>query len=555
MLQKRLYQLVALALVPVLAIQVIGSIQSYRGKLATVNDDALRYARLISDDINSQMRVVENTMQTLSKVPGLRSDPATCSSYLKDVAKDFPSLSGFSYIDRSGTMRCTSFDVPDNANFTTWPAFQEARENGRFTISTLVTGPVSKKPVIPILLPLHDERGQFDGILGTSLVVQKLNEQFSARNLPPDAIMGVFDRAGTIIARVPYQEDLIGKPIMDANRYMLEAKQAGTVTTVTRDGREKVIGFVPLSEAPYDLIVTFGIDRQKALWPVRAEALRNFGAIALGLLLSLLAAAYFGRKILRDPILGLLSVIERQRAGDTGARVRVTNKDTELGKLGYAFNTMAEEITQKANRLSEALEVQTGLTAELNHRVKNTLANVLSIARQSFQVHRPVVEIETVFIDRIMAIAAAHALLSESNWTGLDLGALAATVLKPHQGMDDSRIRIDGPALHLEPNISIALGMVLHELATNAVKHGALSSRTGQVELTWKIADGMFSLMWRESGGPPVVASERRSFGSRFIKSALLQANGKVNYEFLPEGVVFQVSSPLANWTNQQHVA
>ena len=187
------------------------------------------------------------------------------------------------------------------------------------------------------------------------------------------------------------------------------------------------------------------------------------------------------------------------------------------------------------------------LLAELNHRVKNTLAVVQGIAHQTFKGGEASAAARAAFEGRLHALAVAHNMLTQTNWTHAPLAKLARDTLGPRLGQQ-SRITIDGPVLLLDPKSALTISMALHELLTNAVKYGALSTDTGKVALTWSVDEParLVRLDWRETGGPTVSPPNRRGFGSRLIEKILADdLDGEVSLQFLPEGVVCSLRGTL----------
>jgi two-component sensor histidine kinase len=188
------------------------------------------------------------------------------------------------------------------------------------------------------------------------------------------------------------------------------------------------------------------------------------------------------------------------------------------------------------------------LIEELNHRVKNTLALMQAIAVQTFRSSSR--DERTKFEGRLGALAEAHNLLSQEKWAGSELKEVFARVLQPFLLSGPDRIRMTGPSVPLSPRLAVVLSMIVHEIATNAAKYGALSNETGRVTLEWEIiADApkpRLRLIWAEIGGPPVTTPVQRGFGSRLIeRSARDQLGGEATVDFLPRGVVCTVICAL----------
>ncbi|MBC8130068.1 MAG: PAS domain S-box protein [Rhizobiaceae bacterium] len=202
---------------------------------------------------------------------------------------------------------------------------------------------------------------------------------------------------------------------------------------------------------------------------------------------------------------------------------------------------------------NEAEEHRRLLTRELTHRVKNTMATVQAIVGQTLRSTKSV-ENATRFINaRIQALSDAHNVLTRENWAGASLAEVVDQALSPFQANGGGRLHTKGPPVRLRPRVALAISMALHELATNAVKYGALSNDDGIVRLSWDIedddpsADGHLWLSWEELGGPPVAEPTRRGFGSRMIERALsAELGGVAAIEYRPSGIVFKATAPLS---------
>jgi CHASE1-domain containing sensor protein/two-component sensor histidine kinase len=198
------------------------------------------------------------------------------------------------------------------------------------------------------------------------------------------------------------------------------------------------------------------------------------------------------------------------------------------------FKASQDEIAAR-KRIEEHQKL---LLDELNHRVKNTLATVQSIAAQTLRSSPDLRGFRQAFEARLIALSQAHNLLSLSNWRGVELGELVRRELIPHGVDDPNRIAVAGERVMLPPAVAVAIGMALHELATNAARHGALSSTAGRVEVSWSVSPdsdaSLLRLQWQEHGGPPVQQPKRRGFGSRMIEQGLkhdLRGEAKLHFD------------------------
>jgi len=209
-----------------------------------------------------------------------------------------------------------------------------------------------------------------------------------------------------------------------------------------------------------------------------------------------------------------------------------------------------------------AAERQRLLTNELNHRVKNTLATVQSIAAQTFKGKTDGVARQT-FDARMVALSNTHNVLTAENWESASLRSVVEGAVAPHAlaEVDTARFDLVGPDTRLHPKVAVTLAMALHELMTNAAKYGALSVPEGRVGVSWTLepegSGERLDLVWTETGGPPVAPPARRGFGSRLIERQLpLEFDGSADLTFAPTGVICRLRIPLTalGWHGQERV-
>lgn len=264
-----------------------------------------------------------------------------------------------------------------------------------------------------------------------------------------------------------------------------------------------------------------------------------------------------------DDLLALIHPEDRQKRQDAIARALAEHAEMEVeyrtrrpdGSIGWvlargravyeggrAVRMAGISLDITARRAAE--ERQALLIHELNHRVKNTLATVQSMAMQSLRSAEDPLAANAAFLDRLMALSRVHDLLSEGVWEGASLSDVVRRTLEPYV-QDLSRLTVLGPAVHLVPNAAVTLNLALHELATNAMKYGALSVPAGRVDITWRAEGAVLVIDWREAGGPPVEAPKRRGFGSRLIERGLAHELGEARLAFPPEGLWCQISVPI----------
>lgn len=213
------------------------------------------------------------------------------------------------------------------------------------------------------------------------------------------------------------------------------------------------------------------------------------------------------------------------------ARPRFGAGGAYLGHIGSGIDINDRRVAEDHRKL---------LVDELNHRVKNTLAVVQSIAQQTFRRGGSLEDMRKSFEGRLAALAAAHSILTRTKWESMPLREIAAEAIRTC-GVPSRRIHVEGPDILLGPRGAIAMALALHELCTNAMKYGALSNESGRVELNWRTIEeeSAFELRWVEAGGPPVPAPKRRGFGSKLIEQVLANdMGGEVRMAFEPDGLI-----------------
>jgi two-component sensor histidine kinase len=236
-------------------------------------------------------------------------------------------------------------------------------------------------------------------------------------------------------------------------------------------------------------------------------------------------------------------------------RPDVFQKEAEDLAIGIASHAalaidnarLHQSVQDELEQRRKAEEAKELLLHEIQHRVKNTLGTVLAFAAQTFRTAPPAER--KAFDERIHALANAHALLIRSNWNDTTVGEVVKQAVEPFQDAGRERFVLSGSDIALDAGRALTLAMLLHELGTNAMKYGALSSEKGTVTIDWSLVeDGkspQLQLTWQERGGPHVNAPTRKGFGSTLIEKALSGTQGKVQLRYEPHGIICDVRMKL----------
>ncbi|HET6520013.1 MAG TPA: HWE histidine kinase domain-containing protein [Geminicoccaceae bacterium] len=252
-----------------------------------------------------------------------------------------------------------------------------------------------------------------------------------------------------------------------------------------------------------------------------------------------------------------VEVAEHRRTEAALDRARAELEE-KVGERTAALSRANELLQREIDERRRAQEQQQLLLRELNHRVRNTLATVQSLVTQTLLSSPAPEAFAEAFTGRLMALAHVHTALTQSNWRGATLRGLALAELAPYRSSEGrDNVAIEGDAVSLPPQPALALSLALHELATNAAKHGALSVPEGRVGLSWSVRDtpdgAQLAVEWVESGGPPVAPPSRRGFGTRLIERIVAhELGGSSRLEFREEGVRCEVRMAVGGLVEEE---
>ena len=357
--------------------------------------------------------------------------------------------------------------------------------------SNLFIGAVKNRAVVTVEMPVVRD-GEVINVISLSPPIEMFQAMIEKQRPSEDWTISIFDREGVNFARVPNPQETIGKRASPTLYAAMFGAPEATLQTVSLEGVPLITGLARSSLTGWT--VAAGISERSLVGPLW----RN---------------------------LAITSVI-----------------GSVLLLIGLAFAVRMATTIARGEMLHDLL------IEELNHRVKNTLAILQSIATQTFR-SASRAEREK-FEGRLGALAEAHNLLSKEKWLGSDLQDVIGRVLQPYQLNTPGRMRMSGPNVPLSPRLAVVLSMIVHEIATNAAKYGALSNDSGTVTLDWEVlaenGKPKLRLVWAEAGGPPVTAPVQRGFGSRLIERSVRdQLGGEATVDFLPRGVVYTLTCAL----------
>ena len=350
-------------------------------------------------------------------------------------------------------------------------------------------------------------------------------------NVRAGNIATLVDRSGKVIWRNIKAREFVGHSASGPMLRVLRSRaDSAVLESISLEGVPMLSAFDRSALSGWSVIVGSPLDQfesasRRAIW------WGSLGALAI-LLVGAALAALLGAKLV-SAVNALVGATNPQKHDDASRPTGITEIDTVDAALRRSFAAKAE--SERHQQI---------LIGELNHRVKNTLSIVQSLAHQTFRGAASPKDAISAFEARLQALAGAHNLLTKQRWEAASMSQIVRTAVTPFCAPE--RCRIEGPDLKVAPQTAVTLALALHELATNASKYGALSVDEGTIEVSWKQQGGRFELLWQERGGPPVKAPKSDGFGMRLIKRSLAaDLRGTVNIKFDEAGLACAIVGRL----------
>ena len=300
------------------------------------------------------------------------------------------------------------------------------------------------------------------------------------------------------------------------------------------------------------LYISVGISTDESYATIRRATWIGLFATLASLFLSFVLAWLTSSELIRRPVGKLIATISDWRAGNEMSRTGMSERGGEFGVVGKAIDEFLVELVVARKNAATAEEQRELLVGELDHRVKNLLATVQSVARQTFREKAGAEDAVDVFTQRLAAMSEAHSLLMKDSWQSAGMLSVVAAATRPFDNQDNRHFEIVGPDFPVKAKAVLSLSMALHEMCTNAVKYGALKSNGGMIGIHWEIEKdklpdgGILRLTWTERGGPVVVAPEKFGFGLKMIERVLgYELDADVQAAYPASGIIFTLIVPL----------
>jgi len=528
--RRALFGMVLSLILPTILILLLLSTAAYREARLQYDRQLIGVTRALALATDRSIDAGEALAQALAASPALTSgDLETFESLARAATPNRDTWIVLS--DQRGQLINTRLPRGRRLRDAPYPPARWAEvQADRNALSNLFRGPASGALIFAIDRPVR-----VNGQPMALAVIQHprvLDPLFRDQRVPEPWAAAVLDRNGVVVARSKEGEQFRGKLARDDVRRALSRQDEGVIPSQSLDGTPTYAAFSRSPRTGWTFVV--GVPRTE----VEGDGLR--AALALAALASLLLAAGMTAAFLWSRRIQVeVHALAEDAAGlGSGRPVPAPNAELdEIAEVRAALSRASTELTAREAEAEAAAERQRLMINELNHRVKNSLATVQSLAHHSLTDRRSTSAV--AFQERLQALSRAHDLLTRQVWESADLGDVVAQAVRPWASQVDIQ---GGPPAQLEPAVALALSMMLHELGTNALKYGALGADEGRVSIGWCKEDGRLRLTWREQGGPPPTPPKREGFGSRLLQqSARMELRGSAELRYDTTGVVCDI--------------
>lgn len=536
-LSQRLLLLTAVALLPALAILGFNEFTLRKTREAEVHAYALRISELAALEMQRILTGAGALMIAAANAPVVAAGGPECQGYMDRLGSLLPQVLVINITDMDGNSICSSSRDPDDLRPAESTSVRAALETEFFRVGEYIE--TSRGPALLLGTLRTAPDGSTLGYVLAAVGLDYLGAVLKDRPNLSGGAMTIADRNGTYLAREPLPEQYVGTQIPESFLPRLQGSEPGTLQVMGEGGTERIVGYQPAKQ-PLGLYVSAGLPLADSMAPINEATLRGVLLAGVGGLVALLLALSFGRQFIRRPVLRLLDTIRAWRAGDHAARTGMSPGRAEFHQVGRAIDELLDELGERQTAQAEAEQHRDLLARELDHRVKNLLATVQALARQSFKEANVAEGSLQSFYSRLAVMADAHKLLTAQNSESADIRAVIETAIGPFSGEEQSHFKLAGPPVELHAKAALSLAMALHELCTNAAKYGALRDEAGQVAIGWALTEShQLVITWRESEGPEVMPPTSKGFGSRMIERALAADLGAtVSFDYAADGLV-----------------
>ncbi len=548
-LRRRLSVLVAIALAPSLLLTAYNAARWRIFLEDETRTTALSEARITSAEFE---KIIDNSRQfmtAMTKYPAAPDYKEQCASYFKAVIANSPVFRGVAIIDSDGKFHCSTIPFPAALDVRDRIYFDESLNRRKLAVGTITEGRVTHSTSIHLSIPYKDTDGSIKGAIILILNPEKLAESLPAYPWRSVHRLVVLDGEGSLVLTLPTTDFEEAGAIAKLIAQKIDHAASGTIDIKDSNGRSLIVGLAAPNGATEGLFTAVAIDRDLALAETSIINVRGIAFDFIAILLAVIGVWLAAYVMIDRPIRAIIRSARKREAGDTSAQFPKLRFSDEFGQLSAA-------LTRMSDRIDELLKQKDLLLRELQHRVMNSL-NLLSsllemqrryIANSAAKEHLANAR------DRIIAMGTVYRHLYQADTLEyVEFSEFLNTICSRSEiayvGANRPSIKVDAEPLELSGAHAISLGMVTHELITNALKHAYSESASGTIEVTLKHnKDGSIDFRISDHGrGLPrdfEIESKSSSLGMKVIASTVRQLGGTLEINRLNPGTEFVIHLP-----------
>jgi signal transduction histidine kinase/HAMP domain-containing protein len=371
--------LVAVALLPAIAIQMYNEFDLRRARHVEVENHALSLAKLAAAEQQQIVQGIRQVLIALSELPAIKArDSKACNAYLAGMKQRFPAFLTFIITDLDGQSFCDTNSDHRPITIAARAYFANVLKTGAFTVGEFSTGLTTGRKAIQFALPFYGDDGRMDGVIIATLSLDWLAEYIAQKGAPEGAALAIMDRNGTYLARYPDNGGFVGRKLPAGKDPKLD--HGTTTDMVDLDGVERIVGFSALGADSGGLVVSFGLNKAEAFSEIQLRTQRGILLIVLSTSLVLVLTWLGARRFIHRPLGQLVDAANQWRLGEYARRVNIRDK-SEIAQVADAFNTMAEALEHREQELSEAKEKAEEAAARITTIFESTTDSVAIVDR------------------------------------------------------------------------------------------------------------------------------------------------------------------------------
>jgi signal transduction histidine kinase/HAMP domain-containing protein len=374
-----LFVLVAVSLLPVIAIQAYNEFDLRGARQADVQNQALSLAKLAAAEQQQIVQGIRQVLIALSELPAIKlRDGKACNAHLAGMKQQFPAFLTFIVTDVDGQPFCDTNSDHRPVNVAARAYFASALKTGAFTVGEFSIGLSVPRKVIQFALPFYGDDGRMGGVIIAPLGLDWLADYIAQKGVPEGAALAITDRNGTYLARYPDNARFVGRKLPASKDPKLD--HGTTTDMVDLDGVERIVGFSTLGADSGGLLVSFGLDKARAFTKIQRRTQRGILLITLSTLIVLVLTTLGARRFIQRPLGQLVDTANQWRLGDYARRVDIPG-NSEIARVADAFNTMADALEHREHELSGAKEKAEEAAARITMIFESTTDSVVIVDR------------------------------------------------------------------------------------------------------------------------------------------------------------------------------